>query len=274
MTLRPPFKLPALQYRQGFTLVEMLVGLVILSILTLAFTQVFGSSLRASSEINARNELVYEGQIAQQLVAARLQSAFHVYTGTGSNPNPMQLTAGGDTTRNTVRNGAGQNWIVGTDPFVAMLLPPKEKGSCSSSRLNSCFTFYAYYTMRRGYFIEKAEKWAPPEDPNNANAWVLMEYVANIVDNVDRITNQVASPPLPGTAFGTNYVGGRSGRMLADFVQPLGVAPYNRIFTVDGTNRFVDINLRFQQNRVGKTLTAPGGTAPLTTRVFPRNWTQ
>ncbi len=87
--------------QQGFTLVEMLIGMVILGILMAAFTQVFSSSLRASAQINSRNELVSEGQIAQQIIASRLQSAYYIYpAGT-----TMQLTGSGSTAKNTV-NGA------------------------------------------------------------------------------------------------------------------------------------------------------------------------
>ncbi len=283
---------PPQRRRQGFTLVEMLVGMVILSILTLAFTQIFGGSLRASAEINARNELVYEGQVAQQLIASRLQSAYYLYSGT------LQLTGGGATTENTIRSGANQNWTVGVDPFVAMLLPPswdEAKESAEDARigrassrlcpLNSasssvkdrdkkyCFTFYAYYPIRRAKLIEGAKTSSPPADPNNADVWVLMEYRANIFDGVNRLSNQLRSPPLPGTTFGTAYFGGgRSGEMLTDYVQPLGAAPYNTMFAVNTAGRFVDFNLRLQQNRSGKALTAPGGTAPLSTRIYPRNW--
>ena len=262
---------------QGFTLIEMLVGMAIFGILMLAFTQIFGGSLKASSQINSRNELVSEGQIAQQLIASRLQSAYYLYSGT------LQLTDSA-TTKNTVRSGAGQNWIVGTDPFIAVLVPPEENNTCLPSneepctckvgRDGNCFTFYAYYPMLRSSLISAAPASAPPTDPNNANVWVLMEYRANLYDNVIRNGNQLRSPPLPGTAFGTAYFGGgRSGKMLIDYVQPLGAtAPYNKMFTIDTTNKFVDFNLRLQQNRMGKTLTAPASANPLTTRVYPRNW--
>ena len=285
--------------RNGFTLVEMLISMVILGILMLAFTQIFGGSLRASSEINTRNELISEGQIAQQLIASKLQSAYYFYTGT------LQLTSGGDTTINTVRSGAGQNWTVGTDPFVAMLVPPtmspppasgapsqcpadSASNSVKASNNQFCFTFYAYYPMRRANFVTNVPNSAPPADPNNENGWVLMEYRANVFDGVDRSSNQLRDPPLPGTTSGTRYTG-RSGQMLVDYVQPTTSTPTYTMFRVCnpsisiaqpncpiGTTatspKLVDFDLRLLQNRVGKPLSAPAGTNPLSTRIYPRNW--
>ena len=264
----------------GFTLLELLVSMAILGILMLAFTQIFGGSLKASSEINARNELLSEGQVAQQLIASRLQNAYYLYTGT------LQLTAGGATTKNTVRSGAGQNWTVGTDPFVAMLLPPTATGICQTGQTQFCFTFYAYYPMLRGELIKNVSA-APPADPNNETVWVLMEYRANIIDNVDRTSNQLKDPPLPGTTYGNAYYGGRSGQLLVDYVQPttgnptytmfgvckpsLSFAPPCPTRTTSSSPSQVDFDLRFLKNQGSKAISAPSSTAPLSTHIYPRN---
>ena len=265
---------------QGFTLIEMLIGMAIFGILMLAFTQIFGGSLKASSQINSRNELVSEGQIAQQLVASRLQSAYYVYPPGTS----MQLTSSGFTAKNTVNGADTYTWRVGTNPFifVAMILPPTVAGTCTSGFTDACFSFYAYYPVLRSVLIDKQKDIAPDADPNNASIWILMEYRANLIDGVNRSNNLLASPPSdPNGTFmtvttnsaSTNpTVKGQFGQMLIDYVQPLGAAPYNAMFTVDSTNKFVDFNLRLQQNRGGKTLTAPASANPLTTRVYPRNW--
>lgn len=277
----------------GFTLVEMLVSIAILGVLMLAFTQVFGGSLRASSEINTRSELINEGQIAQQLISSRLQSAFYVYSGINPDPNPMTLTNGGMTTRNSIRNGAGQNWIPGTDPFIAMLVPPRIAGQCTGAGVSqtndACFRFYAYYAVRRDTFISQNPLISPDPDPNNANVWVLMEYSAPIADGVNRTTNQLANPPWPGSAFGAAYRG-QSGQMLVDYVQPTNAPnlpaytmfrvciprvntaqPNCPVGTTSTSPPSVELNLRLLQNRVGKPLTAPAGNASLSTRIYPRN---
>lgn len=277
--------------RSGFSLVEMLLSMAILGVLMAAFTQVFGGSLRASSEINARTELVNEGQIAQQIIISRLQSAFYIYSGVNPDPNPMTLTTNGTTTRNSIRNGAGQNWIPNTDPFVAMLLPPTVAGQCTGAGVSqtddACFRFYAYYAVRRDTFISQNRLTAPDPDSNNADTWMLIEYRANIADGINRTTDQLASPPRPGTTFGTAYRG-QSGRVLVDYVQPTTRAPTYTMFricipsistaapicpagTVATSPPSVEFDLRLLQNRVGKALTAPADNASLSTRIYPRN---
>lgn len=256
----------------------------------------FGGSLRASGEINARNELISEGQIAQQLIASRLQSAFYIYPA----GRTLQLTTGGSTTPNTVRAGAGQNWTVGTDPFMAMIMPPRATGQCPDSdggagNPDACFVFYAYYPIVRSTFIASNPNISPPADAANANVWLLMEYRANLLDGVNR-SNQLDSPPS-ATTVSANAAGvhptirGRSGQMLVDYVQPQTFAgsPSYTVFRIcdpavstaqpncpSGTTstspRLVDFNLRLLQHRGGKALGAPTNTAPLSTRVYPRNW--
>ena len=260
------------------TLIEMLIGMAILSILMLAFTQVFGSSLRASAEINARNELISEGQIAQQLMASRLQSAYHIYP----NGTTLELTTSGTTTPNTIRTGAGQDWTVGDDPFIAMILPPKATGQCPTSSAgtgtkNACFTFYAYYPIVRGTFIGTNTTSAPAADTANANIWFLMEYRANLYDGVNRSTNLLLAPPntttvLTNSASTQPTIKGNAGTILTDYVQPTTTAPTYTMFQVDtSAGTWAELHLRMLQNRSGKALSAPTGTAPLSTRVYPRN---
>ena len=290
--------------RKGFTLVEMLLSIAILGVLMLAFTQVFGGSLRASSEVNARNELVSEGQVAQQLITSRLQNAFHIYSGVGTDPNPMTLAAQNSLSRNTIRGGV--NWVPNADPFVAMLLPPTRLGTCPAAGVagnvdtSPCFTFYAYYAMRRDIFVGLVPRSAPDPDPNNANVWVLLEYSAMVRDGVTRnslLTNcpagnaqggLTACPPVPGTPFGAAYTG-QVARMLVDYVQPTTQAPAYTMFRICTPNvsaaqsvcpagttatspRSVEFDLRLLQNRVGKALTAPTGNGALSSRIYSRNY--
>ena len=306
-----------LSYRsnRGFTLVEMLVSIAILGILMLAFTQIFGGSLRASGQINGRNELISEGQIAQQLIASRLQSAYFVYpAGT-----VLQFTTSGDLARNTVRSGAGYTWTVNTDPIVALIVPPRDTGTCPSSAgagtMDACFTFYAYYPVLRGVLtnpLSPNNASAPNSDSQNDSAWILMEYKANLLDGITRdpsspldctgVTTGTRSgpdylscPPVPetvranGTAVQPN-IRGQAARMLIDYVQPTTANPTYTMFTTcvpsnpspngcpAGTSandpRWAELDLRLLQRRGSKDLTAPASNAPLSTRIYPRNWKQ
>lgn len=280
----------------GFTLIEMLIGMAILGILMLAFTQVFGGSLRASAEINSRNELISEAQIAQQLIASRLQSAYYVYPPATT----LQMTSSGGLAKNTVRPNGVQNWTwtVGTDPILAMIVPPRILGFCpttgsTSDDKDACFTFYAYYPVLRSALISLNPNSAPDADPQNEDTWILMEYRANLLDGITRSATattdctgaktgqgHLSCPPNLATIL-TNpstvrpSIKSQTGRMLIDYVQPLSLtAPYDRMFVIDTANRFVDVNVRLLQNRVGKELSVPTGNAPLSTRIYPRNWAQ
>ena len=271
--------------QQGFTLVEMLVSMVILGILMLAFTQVFGGSLKAAGEINGRNELVTEGQVAQQLIAARLQSAVYVY----QKDTTMQLTTSGKTTKNTVGPSTGQNWKVGIDPILAVVLPPKavvrdaseNPLPCSSATRDACFTFYAYYPYRRGALISSGLAEVPPENSANDDQWVLMEYKKYLYDGVTRSSLSVTPPSswsytsILGSGSSIN-IRGESANILVDYLQPETSTPAYTMFSVSTMHALnnVTMNFRFLQMRGAKELRAPAatGSAPLSTRVYPRNW--
>ena len=261
----------------------------------LAFTQIFSGALRASGDINGRNELISEGQIAQQIITARLQSAVYVYpAGTA-----LQLTGSGVTTTNTVRSGAGQSWTVGTDPILAMVLPPEGTGTCGTAApavSTACFTFYAYYPYKRGSYLglppgDLSEKSKPAADPANNDQWLLLEYKRNIIDGVTRSTFTSVPSVSPASATRTNVVNwfntiltstahpmirGGSGILLTDYVQPSSAAPTYSMFTVDTTSSLfnVTMNFRMLQMQGAKALRAPAATdsTPLSTRVYPRNW--
>lgn len=264
---------------QGFTLVEMLVSMVILGILMLAFTQVFGGSLKAAGQINGRNELVTEGQVAQQLIAARLQSAAYVYpAGT-----TMQLSSSGLTSKNTVGPSSGQNWKVGTDPILAMVLPPKATGTCNNStdvNKDACFTFYAYYPYKRGSLTSSGLAEAPTENPANDDQWVLMQYKSYIYDGITR--SSLSTTPPSAWSYTSILSGGspnirsQPANVLVDYLQPATSAPTYTMFAIDATSatKSVTLNLRFLQMRGTKALRVPAatGSAPLSTRVYPRNW--
>lgn len=276
----------------GITLVEMLVSISILSILMLAFTQLFGNSLKAASQINGLNELINEGQVAQQLIATRLQSAVYVYpSGT-----TVQMTPSDVTTNNTVGPSTGQIWKVGSDPILAMVLPPTKIrdgsgnavtcGTANETTRNACFTFYAYYPYKRGELVSSTSTGKPPANPVNDNQWVLMEYKRSLFDSVTRSSFSTSPPTSPtvsawtytsilNSASSINMRGG-SGNILVDYLQPATSAPTYTMFTVDMANSLnnVSINFRLLQVRGGKELRAPAATssAPLSTRVYPRNW--
>ena len=254
----------------GFTLLELLIGVAIMGVIMLAFTQLFSGSLRASSDINARNELLSEGQIAQQLIVSRLKGASYVYP-----PNTSFTMTNTVRTQNTIRGD--QNWTVGMDPIVAMIVPPEGNPDdpnpstsvqCNSDSVrekNMCFMFYAYYPIERKVLIEGINpKFAPDPDPANEKVWLLMEYRARIYDFQMRShTNRLASAPTPNTVLAR--MPGRPAQILVDYVEPTsGAQPPLFAIQNDGSVAF---NLRMQRTQRGKTLELP----PLNVRAYPRN---
>ena len=247
----------------GFTLLELLIALAIMGVIMLAFTQLFGGSLRASSDISARNELLSEGQIAQQLIASRLRQASYIYP-----PGSSFTLTNTVRTRNTLRGS--QSWTVGTDPILAMVAPPKGASSPGVTTCNSdtqankdmCFMFYAYYPLRRGTFMDAVDaKYAPEPDPANDDVWLLMEYRQHIYDNVNRQGNRLANPPGEGAVLAA--LGGSTAQILVDYVQPT-LEPRLFAMRADGS---VEFNLQMRRKQWGRRLELP----PLSVRVYPRN---
>lgn len=257
----------------GLSLLELLIAMAIMGVLMLAFTQLFGGSLKASSSISARNELLSEGQIAQQLVVSKLKQASFIYP----TDTTFQMT-NTVRTRNTINEGRGQFWRVGSDPIIAMIVPPQGSdnpnvNSClppnpanrgPQHSADMCFTFYAYYPIKRSIFIAGVDAdSAPVPDPANDDAWLLMEYRENVPDGVDRSSNRLAGFPDSNTVL--NNLRGVGARILVDYVQP----PENGdppLFNLNA-NGSIEFNLQMGRNQGGKMLELP----PLGVRAYPRN---
>ena len=250
--------------RPGFTLLEVLVTLAILGVLGLVFVRVFTSTLDASSHITARNELLHEAQIAQQIVAAKAKLAWHVYP-----PGTTIRINNGQTTRNALATSS--QWTVGSDPFLALVLPPeKPGGTCAAGATDGCYRFYAYYAFPRSHYlasIAPTSSQALPPDPRNDATWVIMEYRTALVGFVP---NTGDSPSCTNTPVPSGGLPG-SGRLLVEYVQPETASPGYTLFTVlpDGS---VELSLRMQRRTQKRSIRVPPpGEPPLTLKAVPRN---
>ena len=128
----PPNTLSARRQRvqQGLTLVELLVGLALAGVVTSALLSLNISTSQTSSLLNSRNDLLAETQLAQNYVAAKLREAAYVF------PTGTALTLSATNSYSTQKPGGTTSaWTVGTDPIVAVILPPDEDRK--STRLNS-----------------------------------------------------------------------------------------------------------------------------------------
>ena len=219
---------------KGFTLIETLVALAILGVLLVALLQTISGTAQVSTSANSGNELLREGQIAQQILSSRFKEACYVY------PSGTTITMGtGSTTENTLGT-ATNNWVVNTDPIVAMILPPNARDIDVNA--GAFYRFFAYYAVKRSSFlamgaVSSSDK--PSADANNDNSvWVIMEFRTNLT-----------AFPSGGTArcstmAAINFTGsGSKGRMLIDYVSPAN--PVNSLFTVSATA--VSYNLQLQR---------------------------
>ncbi len=257
--------------RKGFTLLEILVALAILAVLMLAFVRFFGSTLKASSNLQVQNELLSEAQVAHQLVASRIKEAWYVWP-----PHSvLRLANSGWTTRNTL--DGGRNWTVGPT-FLAMILPPQKDGiSCTTDKAG-CFRFFAYFPMKRDHYVTHASaaEALDPDSQNDGKVWVLMEY-RSFYRRHGTATCPVSADGHPNPAE-TAYRGKR-GRLLVDYVQPPS-DPWDPTYDYPGLFDFqtsggdvtaVTVRLRLARLVRGRVYRVPAQAGALTLTVEPKN---
>ncbi len=217
---------------KGFTLIEVLIALGILGVLLVALFQTIGGTAQVATSANSGNELLREGQIAQQVLASRLKEACFVYPG-----GATIVMGAGSTTQNTLGTPT-PNWIVNTDPIVAMILPPNSRDIDVNP--GAFYRFFAYYAVKRADFLAMGAISSPNKPSadalNDNSVWVIMEYRRDLV-----------AFPSGGTAKCATMTGaaitGASGRLLVDYISP--AVPINSLFTVGAET--VTYNLQLQK---------------------------
>ncbi|MVN85389.1 prepilin-type N-terminal cleavage/methylation domain-containing protein [Deinococcus sp. HMF7620] len=253
----------------GFTLIELLVAVALALIVLFAASNLLISSSSSATNLQARNDMAQEGQIALNYIAANVREAAYVY------PNGTTLNlGGGDTTR---RPGGG-SWVVGNTnaPILAFIKAPKDvppSDPCvhpvtgALDNEDACYKFVAYYPVLRSYWVNHISAESqnyPGADPANGDRWLLVEYRRNILANT-----------LPTMAnLGILNVASGSGKILLDYVQP-AVPNLQPLFTVQAdspqTPGNVRVTMNFSMNRLasGKEVTIPARPSP-----DPATWTQ
>ncbi len=257
--------------RRGFTLIEILVALAVMGVLMLAFVQFFGSTLKASSNLHIRNELLNEAQVAHHLIANRIKEAWYVWP-PGS---VLRMANSGWSTKNTL--DGGHDWTVGPR-FLAMILPPRKDGVECSGDPTGCFRFFAYYPMKRAHYVTHASavEALEPDPPNDGHTWVLMEYRGHYRKGGSAVC-PVQSDGRPDPSV-TAYRGKR-GRLLVDYVQPLSdpwdsAYDYPALFTYhvsDGRVTSAGVALRLVRKARGRVYRVPGQVGALSLFVEPKN---
>ena len=264
--------------RSGFTLVELLVSLALLGVILTTLFQTMGSTTQLANTTNSSNDLIREGQIAQQVLNARFKEACFVYPAT----RIIQLATSGYTARNGIALPVGFNWVINTHPMVAMILPPSADIPASPTVNN--YRFVAYYAIPRRQYVAPSPAGAanvinPGRDAlNDDTVWMLMEYRRNI-----NVLATGFGPVTTCAAISANtsvVLTGGNAELLTDYIAP--VTTSTDLFRVgpvrpDGSASFVEYNLRLQKTTRGNgttnTITVGGGLSGtnLTAKVYPVN---
>lgn len=268
----------------GFTLVEMLVALGILGILMAGFAYLFGNTLGVTRQVDVRNEVLANAQIAQNLMVSRLQEAWYVYPDTTS----LSLPSAGAAwqTKNPV--GGSNTFSVGSN-FVAFIVPPADQSAaCTVSPVvtGGCYHFYAYYpVLRTDYVTGTAGGYANRllADTQNPSAWVLMQYDAYVQDGVippttcpGATTGQIiACQPSFFTGLVSSLFAARA-NLLSDYLTP-GVSPFSVTDLTPGNPagepdvQQVNVTPTFTRVYRGQTYAVGGAGSTLSTDVVGRN---
>lgn len=252
--------------QQGFTLVEILISLALLGVILVALFQTVGGTVALSGSVNATNELIREGQIAQQVINTRLQEACYLFPSGAT----IQMSTAGDTTKNYLTPPTSQTWTVNTHPIVAMILPGTAN---ATSRI---FQFFAYYPIPRSNYLDAVTGGNDPGQDalNDATTWVLLQFQAPIsaplgtsCATVATTNNAGASVTATNTSISFGGVG-ISGRLLVDYVTP--VTTFTDMLNV-GTG-VATYNFRFQRTtRSGGTIRVGAGSDGVNGKVYPKN---
>ncbi len=270
----------------GFTLLELLVSMALIGIVLTALVSFFTQGSQVSAQSSSRAELQQEILIAQQLIAGKLKEAWYVY------PPGQTLSMTGTALTQKPAGGAGGNsWLVGTDPILAMVLPPNNAAlTCASgtgtttSGPDGCYRFLAYYPVKRSVWVAGTGtgSWrSPGADAANGDTWILAEY---------RGTFSPSAGSPPSTAPGSIPTG-NSANILSDYIAPTTVTagfttatPVDNTYTMftytaanglaaSATNpvNSVTLNLATTRKVGGTTLRLPNAADEYTISVYPTN---
>lgn len=281
----------------GFTLLELLVGMALIGIVLTALLNFFTQGSRLSTQSGNRAELQQEILNVQQLIAGRLKEAWYVY------PSGQTLQLGSTPTstaplrRNPVPNSGGSNrygtanWLTGTDPVLAVILPPRDStGTCPASTATAavkaagvdyCYRLFIYYPVKRSVWVDGTTSGGVPsasnpgDDSANAEVWVLVEYRKTLYGFGPTDT-------VPTT------LDGGDANLLADYVAPTvattgftTTTPIDNTYTMfsllpTGTSATVPVtgvtlNLATTRKTTGTTLRLPNATDEYGITVYPTN---
>lgn len=201
-------------YTHGFTLVELLIGMVLAVFAMALMFNILTSTAKDASNISTKASLTKEAQIAQQIISGRVTDALYVWPptwkkGAATYPTTDQkhvVDLAGTITdpaiQATLTPPSASRALLGAETdgkwqikrtetttqnrFLALLLPPRVEynktecenaASTSETKEDSCYRFFAYYPLRLKDLKTSGVPLTqrPILDERNENSWVLME---------------------------------------------------------------------------------------------------
>ena len=264
------------RHAAGLTLIELLVAAALMLVVMAAAFNVNLSSTRATSLLQTRDDLIPETQLAQNYLKSKLSEAVYVF------PVDSAFTLGSSATVKHPTTGTG-NWTVGSDPIVAVVLPPTASApTCPAAPpatpdTANCYTFYAYYPVKRSSLTVSSLPGGlkPPADTVNDDAvWVLMEYRKSYGAQTPSASADFTAPPTDAAPQAVPVM---------DFLLPVTVPQSNdsalRLFAQENTDSpmlgstNVTVNLAARRTIGGRTVSIPE-SGRYSVKVYPRNVTK
>lgn len=210
----------------GFTLVELLIGMLLMSIILGVILNIFQSSASGTAKLNLTSDAQQEALNGLQIISSRLKEAWYIYT-----PGTTVTLPTSDYIKNPMPSG-GNAFVVGTDPVLAMVLPPMiSSGVCTPASsppvTDGCYRFYAYYGMKRADWVTAATGFRDPgADSPGLTTWVVAEY-RSFFAATPTIVNGGTPPAVPAATLPDNV------NLLVEDIVPAtgGAAPDYKLFT-------------------------------------------
>lgn len=266
----------------GLTLVELLISMALIGIVLVALLSFFSQSSSVSTQTSSRAEMQQEIINAQQLIAGKLKEAWYVYPA-GST---VKMTSSELTRRPSGSSTNPNDWLVGTDPILAMILPPRDLTvTCSTTTAGQegCYRFLAYFPVKRSLWVSNTGANSfrnPGADAVNADTWILAEYRGTMASTFSAAVYPPATAPTVPISNTPN--------ILSDYIAPTVVTTgytttantYTMFSLLSASGAAtstanpvtgVTLNLATTRNTAGKVLRLPNATDEYSLTIYPTN---
>ncbi len=208
----------------GLTLVEILVAVVILSVIVIATSSLFGNSLQTSRTAVSSSQLQQTLRNAALVIGDEVQRATYIFPPQGSafstkdsgtvTVNWAEFTLGAGNKKTGPHEPNDGKWVVPTipsnttPPFLAMITAPirpdvsclvsdtgilSEDSNKNISRGDGCYKFVAYYPVFRGKVTRgmlsnsTTSNELLDENAQQTGTWVIMEFRMNLTEQTGTV---------------------------------------------------------------------------------------